>query len=151
MTSVMRSLASAAVSGFHSRNRAFSFSAKASTMVSCPRSQCSAIGPRRYRQVLHCGDMETEGDQLTRWSLYHNIFALADGRDARLPTSIGSKILLRRESTAGDTRIHGHRRKVTEPALVIVGAQGNDDSRGGITASANNLYQRLGRGVVYGR
>src|ERR1039458_4240951 len=58
ITSVMRSLASAAVSGFHWRNRASSFSAKASTMVSCPRSQCSAIDPRRYRHVLHCGDME---------------------------------------------------------------------------------------------
>ena len=32
----MRSLASAAVSGFHSRNRASSFSAKASTIVSSP-------------------------------------------------------------------------------------------------------------------
>ena len=39
MTSPMRSLASAAVSGLHSRSRASNFSAKASTMTSCPRFQ----------------------------------------------------------------------------------------------------------------
>src|SRR5258707_961002 len=67
--------------------------------------------------------------------MHNDLFTLADGRDARLPTSIGSKILLRRESTAGDTRIHGHRRKVTEPALVLVIVaaalgRGNDASGG---------------------
>jgi hypothetical protein len=51
--------------------------------------------------------------------MHNNLCALADGRDARLPTSIGSEILLRRERAAGDTRIHGHRRKVTEPAFVL--------------------------------
>src|SRR5262245_2777371 len=84
--------------------------------------------------------------QLMGWSIDHNIFALADGRDARLPTSIGSKILLRRESTASDTRIHGHRRKVTEPAWVIVAAalcEGNDASGGVDRARAGDLYQRL--------
>jgi 3-hydroxyisobutyrate dehydrogenase-like beta-hydroxyacid dehydrogenase len=52
----------------------------------------------------------------------NDLCTLADGRDARLPTSIGSEILLRREGTAGDTRIHGHRRKVTEPTTVIAAA-----------------------------
>src|SRR5262245_33657513 len=87
-----------------------------------------------------------------RWSIYHNIFALADGRDARLPTSIGSKILLRRESTASDTRIHGHRRKVTEPAWVILAAalcEANGASGGVDCARAGDLYQRL-MGIPFG-
>src|SRR4029077_14122994 len=71
-----------------------------------------------------------------------------DGRDARLPTSIGSKILLRRESTAGAIRIDGHRRKVTEPALFFV-APVNDASGGVVRAGAGDLYQRL-TGIPFG-
>ena len=44
--------------------------------------------------------------QLTRSRMHNDLLTVADGRDARLPTSIGSEILLRRESTAGDIRIH---------------------------------------------
>ena len=47
----------------------------------------------------------------------HNIFALTDGRDVRLPTSIGIKILLRRESTAGDTRVHGNDERISPKNL----------------------------------
>ena len=82
----------------------------------------------------------------------NDLFTLADGRDARLPTPIGREILLRRESTAGDTWIHGHRRKVTEPALVIVAAalgRGNDASGGIDRARAGDLCQRL-TGIPFG-
>ena len=51
----------------------------------------------------------------------HNAFTLANGRDARLPVSIGTKILLRGESTTADTWIHGHRGKITESALTTEG------------------------------
>ena len=93
-----------------------------------------------------------EGVQLTRSRMHNDLFTVADGRDARLPASIGSKILLRRESTAGDTRIHGHRREVTESALVIAAAalgRGNDASGGVDRARAGDLYQRL-RGIPFG-
>src|SRR4249920_2952031 len=76
-----------------------------------------------------------------RSRMHNDLFTLADGRDARLPTSIGSKILLRRESAASDTRIHGHRRKVTEPAFFV--APGNDASGSVDRAWAGDLYQRL--------
>ena len=59
----------------------------------------------------------------------HNAFTLADGRDARLPVSIGTKILLRGESTTADTRIHGHRGKVTESALGTDAPGGVDRAR----------------------
>src|SRR5215469_15329911 len=84
--------------------------------------------------------------------MHNDQFTLADGRYARLPTSIGSKILLRRESTAGNTRIHRHRRKVTESALVIVAAalsRGNYASGGVDRARAGDLYQRLTR-IAFG-
>ena len=79
-----------------------------------------------------------EGVQLTLSRMHNDLFTVADGRDARLPASIGSKILLRRESTAGDIRIHRHRRKVTEPAFFV--APGNDASGGVDRARAGDLY-----------
>src|SRR3989442_14921880 len=68
------------------------------------------------------------GDQLTRGGI-HNAFTLADGRDARLRVSIGTKILLRGESPTADTRIHGHRGKVTESVLSTDASGGADRAR----------------------
>ena len=68
-----------------------------------------------------------------RSRMRNDLFTLTDGRDACLPTSIGSEILLRRGGTAGDVRIHGHRRKVTEPALLFAAALGRgNDASGGV-------------------
>src|SRR5207302_11161877 len=47
----------------------------------------------------------------------HNALTLADGRYARLPVSIGTKILLRGESATTDTRVDRYRGKVTESDL----------------------------------
>jgi hypothetical protein len=68
--------------------------------------------------------------ELMRWNIYHYVFTLTDGRDARLPTSIGSKILLRRESTAGNIRIRVRNSCCAVDRLAkIAGAIGNLQTR----------------------
>src|SRR5689334_56273 len=84
--------------------------------------------------------------------MHNDLFALADGRDARLPASVGRKIFLRRESAAGDPRIHGHRRKVTEPTTVTAAdalGRGEDASGRVDRAWAGDLYERL-TGIPFG-
>jgi hypothetical protein len=72
----------------------------------------------------------------------HNAFTLADGRDARLPVSIGSEILLSGESATADTRIHGHRGKVSESAGATSALR--TDAPGGVDrASACDRHDRL--------
>src|SRR5437870_12306051 len=94
------------------------------------------MGSARWLGTISMPAWRSERRPLTRGGI-HNAFTLADGRDARFPVSIGTKILLCSESTTADTRIHGHRGKVTESPL------GTDIPGGVDRARACDRHDRL--------
>jgi hypothetical protein len=166
----MRSLAYAAVSGFHSRNRASSFSAKASTMVSCPCSKCNATSPKQSLNVPDLDNAKSavlnsflrkspSGDTVTRLMSSSTGTVPNLGYRSTEPSSLATEFtwnhanLHRARLTAGSRPSVGLRTKLLIPvssARILLLASGESKGRRTsafalVTGSPLNRPKRSGR------